>query len=47
MYHLEDLCETGRSSLMLESLLDFGRTRELGTVRFSSKISDAIIRKRT
>jgi hypothetical protein len=46
MSHLEDLCETGRSSLILESLLDFVGTRGLATVLFSSKISDAINRKK-
>ncbi len=39
---MDDLCETGKSSLMLESLLDFGGARGLGAGRFSSKMSDAI-----
>ncbi len=41
-HYLDDLCETGNSSLILDSLLDFGLTRGLGTFRLSSNISKAI-----
>ena len=39
--HLVDLRETGISSLMLDSLLDFDCARGVAMVRFSSYISDA------
>jgi hypothetical protein len=45
-HYLDDLCETGNSSLILDSLLDFGGTRGLATFRFSSNISAAIIIKK-